>query len=724
MNSYIEKAGLQVSPQLAEFLEHEVLPDLGLKTPAFWQSFANIVSDLTPRNKALLAERDTLQRKIDEWNNAHKDNFDAQAYLEFLQKIGYLVEEQEAFNITTQNVDSEIASQAGPQLVVPASNARFALNASNARWGSLYDALYGTDAISTAGGAHQSDTYNRVRGEKVIAFCKKLLDDYFPLVSGSHTQVTCYRVSNAALSVKMQDGSTTQLKQPTQCLAYQGQAAAPSSILLEHNGLRLSIEIDADSVIGQTDTAGVKDIITEAATTVIQDFEDSVAAVDAEDKIGIYRNWLGLMKATLVDTFIKDGRTTRRALAADKSYTTLDGHPLTLPGRSLLLCRNVGHLMSNPAILDQAGEPIQEGIMDAVITVLIAMHDLKGLGRYRNSRSGSVYIVKPKMHGPQEVGFSNTLFDRVEDELGLARNTIKIGVMDEERRTTINLKECIRQVKDRLVFINTGFLDRTGDEIHTSMLLGPMATKAEIKRLPWIQAYEDWNVDIGIECGLPGKAQIGKGMWAMPDAMAAMLNEKVAHPRAGANTAWVPSPIAAVLHSTHYHQVNVQQCQIDLATRPRASLSDILTVPLCHDPDTLSAAQIQNELDNNAQGILGYVVRWINQGIGCSKVADINNVGLMEDRATLRISSQHIANWLIHGLCSEAQVIETFERMADVVDRQNLGDPDYQPMANNFTESLAFLAALDLVLKGWEQPNGYTEPLLHEYRLRAKARTA
>lgn len=717
----IEKSGLQVAESMVSFIETEVLPGLSIEADAFWRSLANVVSDLTPRNKALLAERESIQQKIDDWCLQNKGSFDAEAYKSFLQKIGYLVEEQGAFKITTENVDTEIAEQAGPQLVVPTSNARFALNATNARWGSLYDALYGTDVISEEGGAHKSGPYNKVRGDKVIAYARALLDDHFPLAQGSHVDATKYAIVDAQLQVQLEDGSSQGLAQASQCQGYQGDADAPSSILLKHNGLHVAIEVDAQSPVGQTDKAGVSDLTVEAAITAIQDFEDSVAAVDAEDKIGVYRNWLGLMKGDLADTFIKGGKSMTRELVADKVYTALDGSELTLHGRSLLFCRNVGHLMSNPAILDQSGEEIQEGIMDAMISVLIAQHDLKGLGKHSNSRKGSVYIVKPKMHGPDEVAFANDLFNRVEDEYGLARHTIKIGVMDEERRTTVNLKECIRQVKDRVVFINTGFLDRTGDEIHTSMLLGAMAPKAEIKKQPWINAYEDWNVDIGIECGLPGKAQIGKGMWAMPDEMAQMMEAKIGHPKSGANTAWVPSPNGATLHSMHYHKVSVQEVQQALAARPRASLDDILTVPLAADPASLTEDVVQHELDNNAQGILGYVVRWVDQGVGCSKVPDINDIGLMEDRATLRISSQHICNWLEHGVCSREQVMETFKRMAAVVDGQNAGDPAYVPMAANFDASLAFQAALDLVFEGKTQPSGYTEPLLHGYRLKLKA---
>ena len=726
MSGYKEKAGLQVDLELVDFIEQEALPGLEIQSNDFWQSLANIVTDLTPGNKALLAERELIQSKIDQWNLSHKESFDTSAYKEFLYKIGYLLEEQEEFRITTQNVDVEIAQQAGPQLVVPTSNARFALNATNARWGSLYDALYGTDVISSDGGAENTGTYNPVRGARVIAYGRRFLDAHFPLADASHIDASSYSIIDTRLQVELGDGSKVTLVNCDQCKGYQGDASAPTSILLQHNGLHVTIEIDPSSNIGQFDAAGVKDLIMEAALTTIQDFEDSVAAVDAHDKVGVYRNWLGLMKGDLCDTFVKGGSPMTRSLAEDKNYTALDGSEIVLHGRSLLFVRNVGHLMSNPAILDLAGNDIQEGIMDAMISVLCALHDLKGLAKHRNSRTGSVYIVKPKMHGPAEVAFANTLFNRVEDELGLERHTIKIGVMDEERRTTVNLKECIRAVKDRIVFINTGFLDRTGDEIHTSMLLGAMAPKADIKQKPWILAYEDWNVDIGLECGLPGKAQIGKGMWAMPDEMANMMLAKVDHPKSGANTAWVPSPIGATLHSIHYHQVSVPEIQATLKQRPRAALDDILDIPLLNKVGAseriiLSAEQIQSELDNNVQGILGYVVRWIDAGVGCSKVPDINNVGLMEDRATLRISSQHICNWLHHEICTERQVLKTFARMAAVVDQQNAGDASYQTMADKLEHSVAYQAALDLVFKGEQQPSGYTEPLLHGYRLKLKA---
>jgi len=720
MTNYIDRANLQVAPVLADFVESEVLPGLDIEADDFWNSLAGVVDDLSPANAQLLAERDELQTKLDAWNKDNKVNFDAVAYKSYLYEIGYLVEEGDDFAITTQNVDDEIAVQAGAQLVVPTTNARFALNAANARWGSLYDAVYGTDVISEDGGAHRSGPYNEIRGDKVIRFGRDLLDDYFPLASGSHKDASKYEVTDDTVMVTLESGAQTAFSDASQCIGFDGERSSPSAILLNNNGLHVVIEIDAESAIGRLDKAGVSDITMEAALTTIQDFEDSVAVVDAADKVGLYRNWLGLMKGDLSETFIKGGKELTRSLQADRSFKSFDDSELRLHGRSLLFCRNVGHLMSNPAILDSKGDKIKEGIMDAMFSVLIAKHDLDGNSKFGNSRTGSVYIVKPKMHGPKEVAFANTLFDRVEDELGLQRHTVKIGVMDEERRTTVNLKECIRQVKDRVVFINTGFLDRTGDEIHTSMQLGAMAPKADIKQQQWITAYEDWNVDIGLECGLSGKAQIGKGMWAMPDEMAKMLAQKDAHPKAGANTAWVPSPNGATLHAIHYHATDVFDTQSALSARTRASIDDILTIPLSADPSAISADDIQAELDNNAQGILGYVVRWIDQGVGCSKVPDINNVGLMEDRATLRISSQHIANWLEHGLTNQDQIEETFQRMAAVVDTQNAGDPEYLPMAGNFDTSLAYQAALELCLKGKDQPNGYTEPLLHQYRLRLK----
>ncbi len=724
MSKYIERAGLQVDTQLADFVESEALPGLKIGISDFWRSLARVIEDFTPTNKALLKKRSEIQSKLDDWNRVNKNNFNKTTYKQFLQDIGYLVEEGAAFSITTDNVDDEIARQAGAQLVVPTSNARFALNATNARWGSLYDALYGTDVISEENGATRSGPYNQARGAKVIDFGRRFLDLNFPLEDGSHRDVNAYQIEGTSLSVTLENGTTVRLVNTEQCVAYDGEKNSPTAVVLRNNGLHVIIEIDPESPIGRTDKAGVKDLTMEAAVTAIQDFEDSVAAVDAQDKVGVYRNWLGLMKGDLEETFIKGGKEMTRALVADRRYTSVNGSELVLHGRSLLFCRNVGHLMSNPAILDADGEEVKEGIMDAMISVLIAKHDLNKRGGHaeqRNSRAGSVYIVKPKMHGPDEVAFANSLFNRVEDELGLQRHTVKIGVMDEERRTTVNLKECIRQVKDRIVFINTGFLDRTGDEIHTSMLLGPMAPKAEIKKQPWIHAYEDWNVDIGLACGLSGKAQIGKGMWAMPDEMANMLEQKIAHPKSGANTAWVPSPNGATLHATHYHRVDVFDVQKTLASRARASLDEILTVPLGERIGELTADDIQAELDNNAQGILGYVVRWIDQGVGCSKVPDINNVGLMEDRATLRISSQHMANWLEHGIVSEEQIRATFERMALVVDEQNATDTEYRRMSGNEETSLAYQAALDLVLQGKNQPSGYTEPLLHGYRLKLKA---
>ncbi len=720
MTQYTTKSSLQVDAILAAFIDQEVLPELNISSEHFWSSFAGVIKDLAPVNRQLLKKRQQLQDNLDQWLIENRDNFNHEAYVSHLKAIGYLVEEGGGFNVTTKNVDAEIALQAGPQLVVPTSNARFALNATNARWGSLYDALYGTDVIPEIDGAEKTAGYNPVRGQKVIDYGRDFLDQHFPLAQGSHHEVTQYSIEDQQLKV-VTTTATTGLKDPAQCLGFNGPAAAPTQVVLKHNDLHVIIEIDTQSAIGQTDQAGVKDLTLEAAVTTIQDFEDSVAAVDGEDKVGVYRNWLGLMRGDLADTFEKGGERMTRVAAPDKTYQSLGGETVTLHGRSLLFCRNVGHLMTNPAIVDADGHEIPEGIMDAMLSVLVSMHDLRGLGPLRNSRTGSIYIVKPKMHGPEEAAFANTIFNRVEDELGLARHTIKIGVMDEERRTTVNLKECIRQVKDRIVFINTGFLDRTGDEIHTSMLLGPMAPKADIKGMPWIKAYENWNVDIGLECGFTGHAQIGKGMWAMPDEMAKMMAVKTEHPEAGANCAWVPSPIGATLHAMHYHQINVFDVQKQLKHRPRADINDILTIPLCPHPEQLTAEQIQHELDNNAQGILGYVVRWIDHGVGCSKVPDINHVGLMEDRATLRISSQHICNWLEHGICSEQQVKETFARMAKVVDKQNAGDPAYQNMADNLAENTAYQAALDLVFKGKEQPSGYTEPLLHAYRLKLKA---
>ena len=719
MSQSAQEFGLKVAKPIHDLVNQSILPGTGIKPDHFWSKFAAIVERFAPINAHLLSVRDDLQAQIDNWHIAHSEGFEFSEYKAFLQDIGYLAIQGDAFGINPKNVDTEITHQAGPQLVVPIMNARFALNAVNARWGSLYDALYGNDVIPEQGGAEKAGGYNPVRGQRVIDYGRDFLDGAAPLEEGSHHGATSYRVINGQLEVLLESNASSRLRSQKQFVGYLGEPDNPTSILLINNGLHFEIQVDYSHNVGSSDKAGVKDIVLEAALTTIMDCEDSVAAVDAEDKALAYSNWLGLIKGDLEETITRGGSSFVRKMNADRQYKAADGSQMSLNGRSLMFIRNVGHLMTNPAILCPDGSEIPEGIMDGVITSLISLHDIKRQSGLSNSTAGSIYIVKPKMHGPDEAAFTNDLFDAVEDMLGLDRHTIKVGIMDEERRTSVNLKECIRAAQGRVVFINTGFLDRTGDEIHTSMLAGPFALKADLKTLPWIKAYEDQNVDVGLACGLKGKAQIGKGMWATPDNMADMIKTKIGHPKSGANCAWVPSPTAATLHAMHYHEVDVPTLQDELLSRTAANVDDILTIPLLGD-QILTAQEIQLELDNNVQGLLGYVVRWVEQGVGCSKVPDINNVGLMEDRATLRISSQHIANWLHHGMCSSEQVMETLKRMAVVVDGQNTGDPDYVAMSPDFASSVAFSAACDLVFKGLEQPSGYTEPLLHAYRQKVK----
>ncbi|HEY9052775.1 MAG TPA: malate synthase G [Gammaproteobacteria bacterium] len=726
MTHHIQAGKLQVAQVLYDLVEKEIIPGTDIEPRAFWHSLEQCLYDLGPQKKALLQKRDELQAKIDAWHKQRAGQVhDAIAYKAFLQDIGYLLTEGEDFSITTSNTDPEISTIAGPQLVVPVMNARYALNAANARWGSLYDSLYGTDVIPQVEGAEIGKEFNQVRGDRVVAYAMEFLNEIFPLKHGRHQDVIRYAIDNGQLMMNLSKGAFSGLKNPEQFSGYQldsrNDLNEPCAILLCNHGLHIELQIDRQHPVGKNHPAGIKDVLMEAAVTTIQDCEDSVATVDADDKVIVYRNWLGLMKGDLSDTFQKDGKKISRKLNPDREYLSPKGEKFLLSGRSLLLIRNVGHLMNTDAVLDVDGNEIPEGILDAFITCLIALHDIRGISAFKNSRAGSIYIVKPKMHGPEEVSLANTLFACVEDALGLPRFTIKMGIMDEERRTSLNLKECIRAAKERVVFINTGFLDRTGDEIHTSMKAGPVVRKGVMKEAAWIKAYEDSNVDIGLACGLQGKAQIGKGMWAMPDEMRSMVETKINHPLAGANTAWVPSPTAAVLHAMHYHKVDVFERQDEIKQRKRASIDDMLVLPLLADKK-LSAEEIQQELDNNTQGILGYVVRWINQGIGCSKVPDIHDVGLMEDRATLRISSQHIANWLQHGICTRQQVMDTLKRMAIKVDAQNNSDPDYRSMAADFENSVAFQAACDLIYKGGEQPNGYTEPLLYARRREAKTK--
>jgi malate synthase len=717
MTNRIQRGDLQVSEELDKLISEKVCVNIDVKPEQFWNSFNEVVKEFTPRNKALLAEREELQTKIDNWHKENKE-FDKETYKSFLKEIGYWVDTNDDFEIETTNVDAEISTIAGAQLVVPVMNARFALNAANARWGSLYDALYGTDMISEDDGAERGGAYNPARGDKVIEFSKNFMNENFPLSNGTYQEIAAFQIAEGNLEITLKDQTKVTLADNDKFVGYSGDVENPKGILMKNNNLHVEVQIDREDSVGKDDLAGIKDILVESAVTTIQDCEDSVAAVDGEDKTTVYSNWLGLMQGNLEETFDKGGKAMTRKLNPDRDYSNPEGAGFTLPGRSTMLVRNVGHLMTTPAILDAEGNEIFEGIMDAMFTITIAKHDLLSNGTFKNSRTGSIYIVKPKMHGPKEVQLTCDLFAAVEKAVGLAPLTAKIGIMDEERRTTINLKECIKVAKDRVIFINTGFLDRTGDEIHTSMEAGPMIRKAQMKQEPWILAYEDWNVDKGLQTGFKGKAQIGKGMWAMPDEMLGMYENKTVHPEAGANCAWVPSPTAATLHALHYHQISVPSVQEDLQKRKEANMDEILEIPLLKEE--LSTEEIQAELDNNAQGILGYVVRWIDQGVGCSKVPDINNVGLMEDRATCRISSQHIANWLHHGLCDEAQVLETMKKMAVVVDEQNSGDPEYENMSPSY-DGDAFQAACDLVLKGRIQPSGYTEPILHSQRLIKKA---
>jgi len=715
-----KELSLKISTDLKDFLENEVLPGLDINADTFWKSFELIVKEFTPRNKDLLDKRENIQSQIDKWHLERKgEQHNHDEYKKFLEEIGYIAPRSPDFLITTDNVDPEIKTIAGPQLVVPVMNARFALNAANARWGSLYDALYGTDVISEEDGAKREGGYNPIRGDKVIEFAKNFLDETIPLEEGSYQNVLGFDFSENQIYAILETGKS-KLKDLNQYVGYCDYGNEAYGLLYKNNNLHFEIQIDPNHPIGQTDKAGIKDILMESAITTIQDCEDSVAAVDGEDKTTVYRNWLGLMKGDLKESFDKNGSMMTRELNADRSYVTADGKDLILPGRSLMLVRNVGHLMTNPGVLDAAGNEVPEGIIDAMFTICIAMHDLNKNGLYQNSKTGSIYIVKPKMHGPEEVQFTCDLFSAVEDVLGLPQLTAKVGIMDEERRTTVNLKECIEVAKDRVIFINTGFLDRTGDEIHTSMEAGPMITKAEMKLHQWITQYENWNVDIGLETGFKGKAQIGKGMWPMPDEMLGMYNTKTMHPKAGANCAWVPSPTAATLHVIHYHQISVSDEQEAIMHREKASLDAILDIPVLKNPSEISSDEIRAELENNCQGILGYVVRWVDQGVGCSKVPDINNVGLMEDRATCRISSQHIANWLHHNLVSEEQVRDAMKKMALVVDEQNASDPLYKPMAPSY-DGLAFEAACKLAIEGRVQPSGYTEPILHQTRLKSKA---